>query len=353
MSAVSPDTLLAQAGWVPWAAAGVAAVAALVLRAAASRLARRDRERLADGAVLASVSPPPSRPGRVIRLVLLALGSGSLAAVLAGAGSSGIRSEEVTPGSLETVLVLDASNSMLAEDVAPSRAAQQRAIARRLVAEIDGRFGVVYFSGGGYVLSPLTEDRGAALMFAESVDPSLVGRGGTSLPAGLVQGLAVLGGGAPGAPRAMLLLSDGESTVETDELDAVLASAEAAGVPIHVVGFGTAEGGRIPMPVRRIGDPLESAERAVPRPDPGAGGRSWLRDAEGQPVVSRLEESVLRRVAAATGGLYVPAGDEGVDALVRRLPGGNRRSASGTAVLALLLIAFAALFAEAYLFRRA
>lgn len=353
MSAASPDTLLAQAGWVPWAAAVVTASLALGLRAASSYLARRDRERLADRTVLASVSAPPSRPGRAVRLVLLALGSGSLAAVLAGAGDGGIRSEEAAAGSLETVLVLDASNSMLAEDVAPSRAAQQREIARRLVSEIDGRFAVVYFSGGGYVLSPLTEDRGAALMFAESVDPSLVGRGGTSLPAGLEQGLAVLGGGVPGAPRTMLLLSDGESTVETDELDAVLASAEAAGVPIHVVGFGTAEGGRIPMPIRRIGDPLESAERALLRPDPGAGGRSWLRDADGQPVVSRLEETALRRVAAATGGLYVTAGDEGVDALVRRLPGGDQRSASAATVLVLLLIAFAALFGEAYLFRRA
>ena len=89
------------------------------------------------------------------------------------------------------------------------------------------------------------------------------------------------------------------------------------------------------------------------RPDPGAGGRSWLRDPNGQPVVSRLEESALRRVATATGGLYVPAGDEGVDALVRRLPGGSRRSTSASTVLGLLLVAFAALFAEAYMFRRA
>jgi len=353
MSAASPDTLLAQAGWVPWAAAVGAALVAVGLRAAASHLARGDRQRLADSPVLASVSPPPSRSGRVARLALLALGFGSLAAVLAGAGDGGIRSEQADAGDLETVLVLDASNSMLAEDVAPSRAGQQREIARRLVSGIDGRFGVVYFAGGGYVLSPLTEDRGAALMFAESVDPSLVGRGGTSLPAGLVQGLAVLGGGVPGAPRAMLLLSDGESTVDSDELDAVLASAEAAGVQIHVVGFGTAEGGRIPIPMRGIGDELESAERLTLRPDPGAGGRSWLRDVDGQPVVSRLEEASLRRVAAATGGLYVPAGEQGVEALLRRLPGGQQRSASAAAVLALLLVAFAALFAEAFLFRRA
>ena len=341
-----------QSGWTPWIVGLVAATVAVTLRGLAAYRARADRDRLADSAVLETVSRPPSEASVAIRFLLLALGAGSLAAVLVGTGAEQIASEGGA-GMHEIVLVLDASNSMLVEDVAPSRVSVQRAVARRLVSEIDARFGVVYFAGGGYVLSPLTEDRDATLMFTETVDPSVVGRGGTSLPAGLSQGLAVLSGGQAGLPKALVLLSDGEATAGDAELEAVLAEAASRKIPIHTVGFGTAEGARIPMPIDRVIGPTESGMPTVSRPDPGAGGRTWLRDSEGQPVVSRLEEPSLRGIAAATGGLYVPANDAGVDALLQRLPKLGAVSNSGATTLALLLVAFGALFAEAYLFRRA
>ncbi len=336
----------------PWILGFAAAVIAVTLRGLAEYRTRMDRLRLADSAVLASVSLPPSLTGIVLRLLLLAIGTASLAAVVVGAGSNEADSTDGT-ASYEIVLVLDASNSMLVEDVVPSRVGLQRSVARRLVGEIDAQFGVVYFAGGGYVLSPLTEDRDATLMFTETVDPSVVGRGGTSLPAGLAQGLAVLSGGKSNTPKALVLLSDGEATVGDSELEAVLAEAATRRIPVHTVGFGTPEGARIPMPIDRALEPTESGRALLARPDPGAGGRSWLRDADGQPVVSRLDESSLRRVAAATGGLYVPANEAGVDALLRRLPRLGAGGDSGTVALALLLVAFGALFAEAYLFRRA
>ncbi len=340
------------AGAAPWIVGIGAASVAVALRGLAAYRARADRYRLADSGVLESVSRSPSHAGVLIRFLLLALGAGSLAAVLTGSGGEPFDSE-AGAGLHEIVLVLDASNSMLAEDVGSSRISLQRAVARRLVAQIDARFGVVFFAGGGYVLSPLTEDRDATLMFTESVDPSVVGRGGTSLPAGLSQGLAVLSGGQTGLPNALVLLSDGEATEGGAELEAVLAEATSRRIPIHTVGIGTAEGARIPMPVDRAVEPTESGIPAVSRPDPGAAGRTWLRDSDGEPVVSRLEESSLRQVAAATGGLYVPASDAGVDALLERLPRLGAGSRSGTTTLALLLVAFGALFAEAYLFRRA
>jgi Ca-activated chloride channel family protein len=343
---------LRQFGWTPWIVGLGAATLAVSLRGVASYRARGDRYRLADSAVLETVSRPPSESSVAIRFLLLALGVGSLAAVLVGTGAQQ-NASEAGAGLHDIVLVLDASNSMLVEDVAPSRVSLQRAVARRLVAEIDARFGVVYFAGGGYVLSPLTEDRDATLMFTETVDPSVVGRGGTSLPAGLSQGLAVLSGGQAGLPKALVLLSDGEATAGDAELEAVLAEAASRDIPIHTVGFGTAEGARIPMPIDRMVEQTESGLPTVSRPDPGAGGRTWLRDSEGRPVVSRLEEQSLRQVAAATGGLYVPANDAGVDALLRRLPKLGAGSGSGATTLALLLVAFGALFAEAYLFRRA
>lgn len=339
-------------GWTPWIAGFAAATVATAFRGLAAYRAHSDQYRLADPAVLETVSRPPSTASVAIRFLLLALGVGSLSAVLVGTSAEQSASE-AGAGLHEIVLVLDASNSMLVEDVAPSRVSLQRAVARRLVGEIDARFGVVYFAGSGYVLSPLTEDRDATLMFTETVDPSVVGRGGTSMPAGLSQGLAVLSGGQAGLPKALVLLSDGEATAGDAELEAVLVEAASRDVPIHTVGFGTAEGARIPMPIDRVLEQAESGMPIVSRPDPGAGGRMWLRDSEGQPVVSRLEEPSLRQIAAATGGLYVPANDAGVDALLQRLPKLGAGSSSRATTLALLLVAFGALFAEAYLFRRA
>ena len=339
-------------GWTPWIFGVGAATIAIAFRGLAVYRARADRNRLADTAVLETVSRPPSEASIVVRFLLLAIGAGSLAAVLVGTSAEQIASEAGS-GLHEIVLVLDASNSMLVEDVAPSRVSLQRAVARRLVGEIDARFGVVYFAGGGYVLSPLTEDRDATLMFTETVDPSVVGRGGTSLPAGLSQGLAVLSGGQASLPKALVLLSDGEATAGDTELEAVLAEAASRNIPIHTVGFGTAEGARIPMPLDRVVEQTESGMPTVARPDPGAGGRTWLRDAEGRPVVSRLQEPSLRQIAGSTSGLYVPANDAGVDALLQRLPKLGAGSSSSATTLALLLVAFGALFAEAYLFRRA
>lgn len=344
--------MLFQSGWTPWIFGVGAATVAIAFRGLAAYRARSDQYRLADSAVLETVSRPPSTESVAIRFLLLALGVGSLAAVLVGTSAEQSASE-AGAGMHEIVLVLDASNSMLVEDVAPSRVSLQRAVARRLVGEIDARFGVVYFAGGGYVLSPLTEDRDATLMFTETVDPSLVGRGGTSMPAGLSQGLAVLSGGQSGLPKALVLLSDGEATAGDAELEAVLAEAASRDIPIHTVGFGTAEGARIPMPRDRVLEQAESGMPSASRPDPGAGGRTWLRDSDGQPVVSRLDEPSLRQIAAATGGLYVPANDAGVDALLQRLPKLGAGSSSRATTLALLLVAFGALFAEAYLFRRA
>lgn len=332
----------------PVVAAAGAAAAALGLRAWASLRARRDRERIGDAAVLDAVSRPPSALGRLARAGLLAVAAGSLAAVAAGGDPAAPAADPAGRPGLDLVLVLDASNSMLTRDVAPSRLERMRLLARRLVAELDARFGVVYFAGGGYVLSPLSEDRDATLMFVETVDPVLVGRGGTAIPSGIRQGLATLRGAEAGRPRALLLLSDGEATREEEELAAALEVARDLGAPIHAIGVGTVEGGRIPLPAA---GPVEALTDVAGAAGARRAEGPWLRDASGAPVVSRLEEDVLRRIAAATGGIYVPGTEAGVDALVRRLPGAGVPGAGRAGLL--LLIAFSALFAEAYLFRRA
>lgn len=318
----------------------VAAVVVSLLRGAALYRAAADREAIGDPELLTRMAPPSGIVRRVVALALLTGGAALLAAAFTAGGFGGDVSFDDATG-FETVVVLDASNSMLAEDVQPSRLRLEQALARRMVGRLAGRIGVVYFAGSGYVLSPLTEDRAATLMFTEAVHPTHVGQGGTSMADGLEQALVVLAGGRAGAVRSIVLFSDGESTVDETALDVALERARRAGVTIYAVGVGTTEGGRIPMPP-------ENGVEAAPSDE-----RTWLRDRQGRIVVSRLDEASLREIARATGGLYA-SGVRAADSLLERMPaGGMRLPVSSAAVNGLLLAAFLLLAAEAYLVRRA
>ncbi len=328
------------------------ALLALVLRGVELQRASTDRAFIGDSSLLDRIVPPTGQVRRSVRALLLAAGAGLLAAALVQGGfGDGAGSANDGTG-FETVLVLDASNSMLAEDVEPSRLHVERLHARRLIGQLEGRIGIVYLAGSGYVLSPLTQDRAATLMFAAAVHPTHVGRGGTSLVDGLEQALVVLAGGQPGALRSIVLLSDGENTVDEDRLDSVVQRARRAGVRIHAIGLGTTTGARIPMPLPE-GQGRSATGSGVPDQVGPGDGRRWLRDGSGRVVVSALDEQGMRRIATETGGLFA-AGATAADALLERLPAAGSQSiaAAGT-VNGLLLAAFLLLLLDAYAFRRA
>ena len=328
------------------------ALLALVLRGVELHRASIDRASIGDGSVLDRIAPPSGPVRRSVRALLLAGGAGLLAATLVQGGfGKGAGSEDDGTG-FETVLVLDASNSMLAEDVQPSRLRLEQLLARRLIGQLAGRIGIVYFAGSGYVLSPLTEDRAATLMFAAAVHPTHVGRGGTSLVDGLEQAIVVLAGGRPEAVRSIVLLSDGENTVDEDRLDSVVQRARQAGIRVHAIGLGTTAGARIPMPLAE-GRGRPAIGSGFPDALGPGDGRRWLRDGAGRVVVSALDEQEMRRIATETGGLFA-AGAPAADALLERLPAaGARNLAAAGTVNGLLLAAFLLLLLDAYAFRRA
>jgi Ca-activated chloride channel family protein len=274
----------------------------------------------------------------------VALAVGIVALGFAVLGDNRDDDDRQDPASLETVLVLDASNSMLADDLTPTRLAVQQNLARRFITALPGRIGIVYFAGRGYVLSPLTTDRDAALMYAESVHPAVVGRGGSALASGLIQALQVLGGGEEGTRKAIVVLTDGEST--EGEMEELLEATERASrdrVEIHAIGLGTSEGGRISA-AAAVG---LAGRRAGP---PG----SYLRDADGEIVITRLDDASLKAIARETGGSYEEADEDVVPRIVSRLSlagVGDRPTNAGAANI-FLVIAFLALWAEGFVARR-
>jgi Ca-activated chloride channel family protein len=320
----------------------VAVGGALALRFWSLRRSERERARLVEPGLLAQFARLPANEITWVRIGFLGLGVAALA-LASGSATSDLQRETVEGA--ETILVLDASNSMLVEDVEPNRLGVQRRLARSLANRIPGRIGVVYFAGRAYVLSPLTTDLSAVQMFVEGVRPAAVGRGGSSLAAGLTQALDLLAGGEEGARKAIVLLSDGEETVEQPLQDA-LDRARDNRVTVYTLGIGTANGGQVPLTRDASLDPATALNRRR--------GPTFLQDSEGRPVISRLEAGNLRTIATQTSGRYLPGIEASVGRLGNELGGsGMGDAASGSALVSVLLLtAFVSLWIEAFLLPR-
>ncbi len=192
----------------------------------------------------------------------------------------------------DLMIVLDVSKSMLAEDAAPNRLSRAKAEVAELVDKLQGhRVGLVAFAGRAAVLCPLTPDYGFFRLVLRGADVSSVSRGGTRIGEAIRKGVTAYGPGT--GARLMLLITDGEDH-ESYALEAARKAAE-SGVHIVTIGFGSEDGSAITIT------------------DPTTGGKSRLTDRDGQVVHSRLDGELLRDIALATNGVYVPAGTAALD----------------------------------------
>jgi Ca-activated chloride channel homolog len=182
----------------------------------------------------------------------------------------------------DIVLAIDTSKSMLTTDFAPSRLARAKLAAQDILDAMKGdRIGLIAFAGAAQVEAPLTTDYQTVLDAITQLDTKTVERGGTDITSAIHSAELALGK-SEGSYRALVLLTDGEDLEE----NAIAAAKEAAsyGIRIFTVGIGSKEGSMIPL-------------------DPDR--QEFLRDRNGQPVRSRLDESRLRGIAEQTGAFYV------------------------------------------------
>ncbi len=194
----------------------------------------------------------------------------------------GTRLEEVKREGIDLFVALDVSLSMKAEDVRPSRLEKAKRDVSQLLRKLAGdRVGLIVFAGDAFVQFPLTADYAAADLFISTVDVESVPTPGTMIGSAIDKALESFTKDQP-TQKAIVIVSDGENT-EGDVLGAV-EKASTAGVKVYTVGMGTLEGGPIPI-----------------------GGSDYKRDMSGNVVVSKLDESMLRQVATATGARYLRA----------------------------------------------
>jgi Ca-activated chloride channel homolog len=227
-------------------------------------------------------------------------------AVLALAGPTWQR--QITPAyraPAAWVVALQLSPSMDAADVVPSRVTRAHfAIDDLLSAAHDARVGLVAFAGDAYTVAPLTSDVATVRNLAGPLAPSLMPESGDRLAPALEECARLLRA-SPGKDRQVIVFTDGFS----DPARALVTAERLKhqGMAVNVVGVGTAGG--------------------APEPD-GNGG--FVRNAQGQVVLTRLDTDLLAKLAAAGGGRYVPLA--ALPALIAQLhAAGSHEMSSGVA----------------------
>lgn len=257
---------------------------------------RRKIRRFGNEATLQSLMPEYNGVRGWVKILLFSLAVGLLALALARPQTgSKLRTTEVE--GREVVLVVDVSNSMLAEDVTPSRIERTRYAISRLVERMkEDRLGIVAFAEEAEVVLPITGDYKMAEAMVKRLSPSLIAHQGTDIGEALeVALLSFTDSTKESKSRVVILITDGEE--HNQRTEAAIEQAVAEGVMVCAIGIGTPEG----TPLRINGELIE--------------------DEDGKMVVTKLGEPLLQHIAEATGGIYTRSRNDnfGLEDIISRL----------------------------------
>ena len=199
----------------------------------------------------------------------------------------GAKMEEVKREGVDLMIAIDLSNSMMVEDIKPNRLERAKLAISRLIDKLEGdRIGLIVFAGEANVQLPITTDYSAAKLFLSTVNTNIVPTQGTEIAKAI--DLSVQSFDMENAQnKAIIIITDGESHDEK-----AIESAEKAnelGIFIHTLGMGLSKGGPIPI-YNKYGNRT-----------------GYRKDREGNTIVSKLNENLLRQIANAGEGTYVRA----------------------------------------------
>ena len=182
---------------------------------------------------------------------------------------------------IETIIAMDISNSMMAEDITPSRLDRSKMMVENLVDHFtNDKIGLIVFAGDAFVQLPITSDYVSAKMFLSSIDPSMMATQGTDIARAIDMATHSFTQ-EEGIGKAIIVITDGEDH-EGGALEAAKAAKD-AGMRVYVLGVGSTKGSPIPIP--------------------GTG--DYMKDNTGNTVMSALNEEMCRQVAQAGGGAYI------------------------------------------------
>ena len=240
--------------------------------------------RFGNKTVLMQLMPEYSNIRLVLKFILLLFAYTFLIIAITGP-QTGSKLEEVKRKGIDLMLAVDVSNSMLAEDIKPDRLERAKQSISRLIEKLDGdRIGIVVFAGKAFMQLPITTDYGAAKMFLSTINTNIISTQGTAIADALE--MATSSFGQSKHNKAIVIITDGE-----DHQGNVLEQAEAAvkkGISIYTIGMGSPDGAPIPIYNGNIQI-------------------GYKKDREGTTIISRLDETLLQRMASLGNGIYVRA----------------------------------------------
>ena len=245
-----------------------------------TRRKRKQLEEFGDAELMAQLMPNASRVRPVVKFSILMVAL-SLLIIAAARPQFGQSEHTEKRQGIEAIVALDISNSMLAEDVAPNRLDRAKQMLSKLMDNmVNDKVGLVVFAGESFIQLPITCDYVSAKMFLNAIKPELIKTQGTAIGSALSTSIRCFGEQSD-ASRAIILITDGEN--HEDDAVAVAKRAKEEGIQVLVVGIGKPEGSPIPVP----------------------GTNNFMKDRQGNVVVSRLNEDMCREIAQAGGGIYV------------------------------------------------
>ncbi len=270
---------------------------------------KRALRRLGDYILVKKLLPDLSRVRPAFKFILQLIAV-SLAIIMIARPQFGSKIEEVKKQGVEVIIALDVSNSMLAEDIQPNRLERAKQAISRLVDRlVNDKIGLIVFAGDAYTQIPVTNDYISAKMFLSTINPDLVPKQGTAIGAAIDLGMRSFSPGT-GKSKVMIIITDGEN----HENDPVAKSKEASaqGIIIHTIGIGSTEGVPIPVVVN--------------------GKRDYLKDADGSTVITRLDEEILKEIAANANGMYIRANNSniGLDEIFNQITKMKKQELEGT-----------------------
>jgi len=224
--------------------------------------------------------PDFSLSRRIWKICLISLAWVFMVLALARPQFGSKLAEESTKG-VEIIIALDVSNSMLAQDLRPNRLESAKKFIERIISKLQNdKLGLIIFAGDAFVQMPITDDVRSARLFLSSISTDLIPVQGTAIGQAIDLASKSFTENQD-VSKVILLLSDGEN----HEDDALAASKFLTenGIKVFTVSVGSKAGA--PIPLKR--------------------GQGFLKDRNGNVVVSIPDEKVLVELANATDGIYV------------------------------------------------
>lgn len=244
---------------------------------------KQTQKKFADKALLKRLSPNQSVFKSVLKIIVLSLAFASLAIALVNP-KIGTKLETVKREGVDIVFAIDVSKSMLAEDIKPNRLEKSKQLVSQIINNlVSDRVGIIAYAGKAFPQLPITTDYSAAKLFLQNMNTDMLSSQGTAINEAILLAKTYYDDDEQ-TNRVLVIISDGEDHSEAAVQVAEQASQE--GIKIFTIGVGEAKGG--PIPLKRNGIVT-----------------GYKKDSQGETVITRLDETTLKNIAAQANGQYI------------------------------------------------